>query len=228
MTRCWPILLLAVVAAWGLGQAGSADEGSKPPELFEIKKQLRAYYTGGDYQTAFTKVVEEAKTYLQERGPAKDKQAVVFDIDETTLSNAPYIEGVLLADVTQFTMPTTSSRPFQMKAEDKALPTLELYKLARKLGYRTYFITGRGDTKELRAATEKNLRDVGYAGYEKLYMRPTDYKEDTVVPYKSGRREEIEKSGAKIVLNIGDQWSDLKGGFAEKTFKLPNPFYFIP
>jgi hypothetical protein len=29
-------------------------------------------------------------------------------------------------------------------------------------------------------------------------------------------------------VNIGDQMSDLDGGFAERTYKLPNPFYFIP
>ena len=114
------------------------------------------------------------------------------------------------------------------KSEDKALPALELYKQARQLGYRTYFITGRPEGEELRTATVKNLKLQGYEGYEKLYMLPDGYKEDSVIPYKSGRRQEIEKAGSKIVLNIGDQWSDLKGGFAEKTFKLPNPFYFIP
>jgi hypothetical protein len=30
------------------------------------------------------------------------------------------------------------------------------------------------------------------------------------------------------VLNMGDQLSDLEGGYAERTFKLPNPFYWIP
>jgi hypothetical protein len=30
------------------------------------------------------------------------------------------------------------------------------------------------------------------------------------------------------VVNIGDQFSDLAGGFAERVFKLPNPYYFIP
>jgi hypothetical protein len=28
--------------------------------------------------------------------------------------------------------------------------------------------------------------------------------------------------------NVGDQQSDLDGGFAEKAFRVPNPFYFIP
>jgi hypothetical protein len=30
-----------------------------------------------------------------------------------------------------------------------------------------------------------------------------------------------------IVLNMGDQESDLMGGYAQRTFKLPNPFYYI-
>ena len=33
--------------------------------------------------------------------------------------------------------------------------------------------------------------------------------------------------GYLIILNVGDQESDLTGGFADRTFKLPNPFYFI-
>jgi len=27
---------------------------------------------------------------------------------------------------------------------------------------------------------------------------------------------------------MGDEMSDLDGGFAERTYKLPNPFYFVP
>ncbi|MGB6550988.1 MAG: HAD family acid phosphatase [Xanthobacteraceae bacterium] len=30
-----------------------------------------------------------------------------------------------------------------------------------------------------------------------------------------------------MIANVGDQESDLSGGYAEKTFKLPNPFYYI-
>jgi hypothetical protein len=41
-------------------------------------------------------------------------------------------------------------------------------------------------------------------------------------------RQALEKGGYLIVLNIGDQWSDLMGGYSLKTFKLPNPFYYIP
>jgi hypothetical protein len=44
----------------------------------------------------------------------------------------------------------------------------------------------------------------------------------------SARREEIEDKGYKIIANMCDQQSVLDGGFAEKTFRAPNPFYFIP
>jgi hypothetical protein len=31
-----------------------------------------------------------------------------------------------------------------------------------------------------------------------------------------------------VVVNLGDQMSDLDGGHAERMYKLPNPFYFVP
>jgi hypothetical protein len=34
--------------------------------------------------------------------------------------------------------------------------------------------------------------------------------------------------GYTIIANMGDQFSDLEGGFSERTYKLPNPFYYIP
>ena len=48
------------------------------------------------------------------------------------------------------------------------------------------------------------------------------------IPYKSGTRAYIESQGYDIVANFGDQWSDLLGGFADKTFKMPNPNYYLP
>ena len=56
-------------------------------------------------------------------------------------------------------------------------------------------------------------------------MKPS---EDTVEAFKSGARRAIEDDGYKILVNIGDQDSDLNGGVAKKAFKLPNPMYFIP
>jgi hypothetical protein len=44
--------------------------------------------------------------------------------------------------------------------------------------------------------------------------------------FKPEARQKIESKGCRIVLNIGDQASDLAGCCAEWVFKLPNPFYF--
>jgi hypothetical protein len=38
----------------------------------------------------------------------------------------------------------------------------------------------------------------------------------------------IQEKGYTVVVNIGDQFSDLAGGHTERVFKLPNPYYFIP
>jgi len=48
------------------------------------------------------------------------------------------------------------------------------------------------------------------------------------IQYKSGTRAYIESQGYEIVADIGDQFSDLLGGFADKTFKMPNPNYYLP
>jgi len=48
------------------------------------------------------------------------------------------------------------------------------------------------------------------------------------VERKSQTRAHIESLGYDIVANFGDQFSDLKGGFADRTFKVPNPMYYLP
>ena len=46
-------------------------------------------------------------------------------------------------------------------------------------------------------------------------------------PTSRALASEITDDGYNIVVNLGDQDSDLKGGYAEKAFKYPNPYYFI-
>ncbi|HXH95764.1 MAG TPA: HAD family acid phosphatase [Gaiellaceae bacterium] len=49
----------------------------------------------------------------------------------------------------------------------------------------------------------------------------------STVRYKSGVRAYIESQGYDIVASFGDQFNDLEGGFADKTFKMPNPNYYL-
>jgi predicted secreted acid phosphatase len=53
-------------------------------------------------------------------------------------------------------------------------------------------------------------------------------KSCATIQYKSGTRAYIESQGYHIVADIGDQFSDLLGGFTDKTFKMPNPNYYLP
>jgi len=77
----------------------------------------------------------------------------------------------------------------------------------------------------VRERTAANLKSAGYQGWAGLSLNPGGL--DTV-PYKSGERVKIEQNGYEIIANVGDQYSDLAGGHADVTYKLANPFYFLP
>ena len=78
-------------------------------------------------------------------------------------------------------------------------------------------------------ATARNLQAAGYHGWEGLQLRNGSENAMPTIDYKSGERERIAGKGYKIILSVGDQWSDLLGTpQAEVSVKLPNPFYFIP
>lgn len=152
------------------------------------------------------------------------KDAWVFDIDETLLSNLPYYQ-----------FHGFGAEPFDEKsfdewvdlAEAPALPaSLNLYNELKKMGVTVFLLTGRGESQ--RNVTEKNLLLAGYSDWKKLILRgPSDQGKPAIV-YKSEKRSELVEEGYKIHGNSGDQWSDLLGfAVATRSFKLPNPMYFI-
>ena len=59
-------------------------------------------------------------------------------------------------------------------------------------------------------------------------MEPTGAQYLSAADFKAPQRAQIEAQGYTIIANIGDQPSDLAGGFAQQTYLLPNPFYRIP
>jgi acid phosphatase len=130
---------------------------------------------------------------------------------------------------------------WQQKGLARAIePTLKLYKAARCIGVSgpctpidVFFVTGRNEreyNRELPSVwTLRNLKAAGYTDVapDHLYMRGLT-PDQGVADYKTSKRCDIESRGFKIIASIGDQKSDLEGGCAEVTFKVPNPFYFIP
>jgi acid phosphatase len=99
---------------------------------------------------------------------------------------------------------------------------LAFYKAARAADVEVVFITGRKESD--RPGTEKNLKAAGMGDYAGLWLKPNDGKM-TTEQFKTETRRRLQVEGRVIIANLGDQESDLAGGFAERTFKLPGPFY---
>nr|WP_232220795.1 HAD family acid phosphatase [Legionella tunisiensis] len=95
-----------------------------------------------------------------------------------------------------------------------------------KTWYKSLFVTGR-PLSELKA-TRANLLRAGFNHWAGLYLRPDTYRQPSITPFKTQARKSIANQGYTVIASIGDQDSDLKGGFMQKGFKLPNPFYHLP
>jgi len=145
--------------------------------------------------------------------------AIVFDVDETLLSNYTAIN----AD--NFTFGPQSQAEATNEIGTAIEPSRDLFNLAKQKGITVFLITGRRENT--RVHTTSNLTREGFTGYKQLILKP-DASTDSTVVYKSGARKAIEDQGYRIVANVGDQYSDLAGGHSGVAFKLPNPFYFLP
>jgi hypothetical protein len=152
-------------------------------------------------------------------GHGNRRPAIVFDVDETTLSNYTAI------DADNFTFGPQSQAEATNEIGTAIDPSLELFKLAQRKGIATFFITGRRENTRMHTA--HNLEREGYTNYNELVLKPDAFT-GTTVAYKAGARDRIEDEGYRIVANVGDQYSDLAGGHSTVAFKLPNPFYFLP
>ncbi len=206
-----------------------------PTNIDRVKKQLNAYKTGNyDYDVA--SVIADARIYIERRmAQAVAKPAVVLDIDETSLSNWPNLKAddfgfFLDVDCKSGELPCGFNNWVMMAAAPPIQPTLQFFNYLASRNIPVFFITGRRDKQ--RTKTEENLAAAGFKGWARLVTRPDDDNGSSIVPFKSGEREKIEKEGYTILASIGDQRSDIAGNATgnhfECAFKIPNPFYFIP
>jgi acid phosphatase len=199
------------------------------PLLYEDRQQVERYVDSGAYDREITKILMPARRWLEKRARSATKPAIVLDIDETALSNWPAMRVNGWYRITEggcdLEKGPCNTRVWQGMARSKAIPaTLQLAQEARKLGVTVFFISGRPE--RLQEATEKNLKEQGYE-FAQVVLRPPTSTEPSVVDFKAPVRKKIEDQGYTIILNVGDQQSDLTGGYAERTYKLPNPVYFV-
>lgn len=196
---------------------------SEPRNLSLIKQDLMHYHDSGEYDRDIAQVTQQAVAYLKYRiNQAKQhkKLAIVLDIDETALSN--YADMVAM----DFGGTEKDIEMAEGEASDPAIkPTLKLYQYAQAHDVAVFFITARKEN--YRSATEDNLKKAGYTHWDGLYLLPVDYKEKSVATFKTDTRRKITDQGYDIVLSLSDQKADLRGPYADKVFKLPDPFYLV-
>ncbi|MGW3290332.1 HAD family acid phosphatase [Streptomyces sp. NPDC001002] len=152
------------------------------------------------WQTDCQAVMDQALPYLKQRIAAAkpgEKQAIVFDIDNTTLETD-----------FGFSWPQPANKP-----------VLDVAEYAQEHGVSLFFVTARPGIIYL--PTEYNLEHDGYE-VSGLYVRGLFDLFKDVAAYKTAQRVDIETKGYTIIANVGNSATDLSGGHAEKTYKLPD------
>ncbi|MEW1616531.1 MULTISPECIES: HAD family acid phosphatase [unclassified Streptomyces] len=160
--------------------------------------------TGVDYgrwRQDVAAVAAEARPWLETRtgNAGGEKQAIVLDIDNTALE--------------------THFHPFWKTPTPAVADVRELARYADSRGVAVFFVTARPDI--VRSLTRWNLEQADYP-VDGLYVRALPDIFAEVSAYKTEKRAEIEAKGYKIIANIGNNDSDIVGGHAERTFKLPD------
>jgi predicted secreted acid phosphatase len=208
LPRAIALALLLVLAAAAVASAATVRTHTTPTDLRAGKAAYEKSITAG-YAKA---------TKLLDAQLKKDpkKPTVVLDIDETTMSNWGCFDAV------DFDLSGLAT--CVVGGKSVAFPAAKTFiKHARARKVAIAFITGAPAV--LCPARKKNLAAQGITTPFTLTCRPASDTGDSLVPYKSGARKALERKGATIVLNVGDQKSDLAGGAARKTVLLPNPIY---
>jgi predicted secreted acid phosphatase len=194
---------VSAVVALGIGGTVTAA-GSAAAAPVQASASASAAQTGVDYATwqrDVQAVIDQALPYVEQRTAHADGQklALVFDIDNTTLE--------------------TDFHPWYELPTPAVKPSLELARYAHSRGVDIFFVTARPGI--IASETKWNLKSVGYP-VSGLYVRDLPDLFDEVSDYKTSKRAQIESLGYTIIANVGNNTTDLVGGHAERTFKLPD------
>ncbi|WP_055491612.1 HAD family acid phosphatase [Streptomyces sp. TP-A0356] len=244
------VLYGAGAATAGQSTANSTHE---PYNIGLLVKDIDTYYgttldSNGVYQASpdspyakdLARIEADARRYI-DRAARKahhhgEKPAVMFDIDDTLLLSLDYEKR------TNYTYNSATWAEYVAKADRPSVPgTPALVQYAKDKGVEVFYNSGLKESQ--RSAAVQNLKKAGAdvnLDADHMFLKdaanPPSYLKDcatpgtwtcTTVQYKSGTRKHVESLGYDIIANFGDQYSDLEGGYADKTYKLPNPTYFV-
>ncbi len=164
--------------------------------------------------------------------------AVILDVDETVLDNAPYQARLVLSGE-EFS-PETWNEWVREEAAEPVPGALSFTRAAAERGVAVYYVTNRDH--RLEAATRDNLQRLGFPlpdGDDRLLMQ--DEREGWGSD-KASRRAHVARDH-RVLLLLGDDFNDFVSGarasagayrrlverhqdrFGQDWFMLPNPTY---
>ena len=183
------------------------------------KEDVAKYYESGRYGLEAREIIEDALEQIK-NAPSVKNPTVVFDVDETTLSNYKYIKKISFGYI------HSDWEKWMLKEQGEAiLQTKYLYDYLVEHSYKVVFLTARSE--EQYNATYKNLVDEGYTQIDTLICKPLKYPKVTSAVFKERERKKLTESGFNIVACVGDQETDISGDNTGIKVKLPNLMYII-
>lgn len=135
-----------------------------------------------DYQKDSSLLLPKIRQYIERH--SNEKGCVVMDIDETVLSVRDADEHICIQKAGQY-----------------------IYKVCVNQNVPVVFVTARQGCPSSVEYCRKQLQMLGYNEYAKLYMQ--DKNSQDTAAYKHKIRTQLEKEYGAVLLNVGDQMTDL-------------------
>ena len=194
------LLLLALIIFLAVLQ-GCQTSSNEIPNLSVIKEQIKNYHKSGKYNADLKTIIKKAKDEFNRIKP-KENSLIIFDIDETALSNYQFGLDYDFGYNEDIWTEWVDSKKATAISEVKSL-----YDMLIEKGFKVVFLTGRN--RNHYDATKENLISEGYSKFDTLITRKMDALKTTAVDYKSKERKQLVENGYVIEGTIGDQLSDL-------------------
>lgn len=183
------------------------------------KQDVEKYYESGRYGLEVRGIYDGVIEDINDLPPVVNP-TVVFDVDETTLSNYDHIKAI------SFGYFPGHWEKWLDKADGKAiLQTKYFYDYLIERNYKIVFLTARSVRNY--EATYTNLVNEGFTQFDTLICRPMKSPKLPSAVFKENERKKLSSSGYNIVACVGDQESDLMGKYTGIKVKLPNYIYIV-
>ncbi len=195
------------------------DKNIKLENLSLHKDKIIQYHSSGHYDKDIQIICNKAWNKLKRIKPDSNS-TVVFDVDETTLSNYSFLKEMDFGYIPFLWDKWIDSAKAPAIKSVKALYDSVLTKC-----FKVVFISGRRDYQY--AATIKNLKEQGFSIFDTLITKSKNDLSTSTSLFKQSKRIALTKKGYKIVGSVGDQYSDMYGKDAGLKVKLVDYMYFI-